>query len=119
MKTKTVFVCSECGYLSRKWLGKCPDCQSWNSFDEETVVEKPQNSSLNRGRTPNIVNRAEKFSVMGSKSLEWTNHGLWMLQIYYALLIFEHADFVDMMQGGTHFPLPGVLALRCQSGILA
>jgi len=42
-----------------------------------------------------------------------------MLQIYYALLIFEHADFADMLQGGTHFPLPGVLALRCQSGILA
>ena len=56
---------------------------------------------------------------MGSKSLEWANHGLWVLQIYYALLIFEHADFADMLQGGTYFPLPGVLALRCQSGILA
>lgn len=31
-KAKTVFVCSECGYESPKWLGKCPGCNSWNSF---------------------------------------------------------------------------------------
>jgi len=35
MKTKSVFSCSNCGYQSPKWLGKCPDCNSWNSFNEE------------------------------------------------------------------------------------
>ncbi len=35
MKTKTVFSCSSCGYQSPKWLGRCPDCNSWNSFTEE------------------------------------------------------------------------------------
>jgi len=35
MKTKTVFSCSACGYQSPKWLGRCPDCNSWNSFTEE------------------------------------------------------------------------------------
>ncbi len=35
MKTKSVFSCSNCGYQSPKWLGKCPDCSSWNSFNEE------------------------------------------------------------------------------------
>ncbi|MCK9603692.1 MAG: DNA repair protein RadA [Candidatus Omnitrophica bacterium] len=35
MKTKTVFSCQSCGYQSPKWLGKCPDCNSWNSFVEE------------------------------------------------------------------------------------
>jgi len=35
MKVKTVFNCLKCGYQSPKWLGKCPDCQSWNSFSEE------------------------------------------------------------------------------------
>ncbi|HNX81523.1 MAG TPA: DNA repair protein RadA [Candidatus Omnitrophota bacterium] len=35
MKTKTVFSCQSCGYQSAKWLGKCPDCNSWNSFIEE------------------------------------------------------------------------------------
>ncbi len=35
MRTKTVFSCSTCGYQSPKWMGKCPDCNSWNSFVEE------------------------------------------------------------------------------------
>ncbi len=34
-KTKTHFVCSECGTVSLKWLGKCPGCESWNTFTEE------------------------------------------------------------------------------------
>ena len=38
MKTKTVFACQNCGYQSPKWLGRCPDCNSWNSFVEETCV---------------------------------------------------------------------------------
>lgn len=37
-KTSTVFVCSECGYESSKWLGKCPACGEWNKFYEEKVV---------------------------------------------------------------------------------
>ncbi len=36
-KTKTVFVCSSCGYESAKWLGKCPACNEWNSFYEEKI----------------------------------------------------------------------------------
>lgn len=35
MKTKTVFSCQNCGYQTPKWLGRCPDCSSWNSFAEE------------------------------------------------------------------------------------
>ncbi|MDD5771038.1 MAG: DNA repair protein RadA, partial [Candidatus Omnitrophica bacterium] len=35
VKSKSVFSCSVCGYQSPKWLGKCPDCNSWNSFSEE------------------------------------------------------------------------------------
>ena len=34
-KKKTTFTCQECGSVSPKWLGKCPDCGSWNSFVEE------------------------------------------------------------------------------------
>lgn len=34
---KTVFVCNECGYESAKWLGKCPACNSWNTFFEQKI----------------------------------------------------------------------------------
>src|SRR5204863_6921907 len=32
------FLCQNCGYESRKWLGKCPECGEWNSLVEERVV---------------------------------------------------------------------------------
>jgi DNA repair protein RadA/Sms len=35
MKTKTLYSCQNCGYQSAKWLGKCPDCNTWNSLVEE------------------------------------------------------------------------------------
>lgn len=34
-KTKTIYQCQNCGYISPKWLGRCPDCNAWNSFAEE------------------------------------------------------------------------------------
>ena len=44
-KVSTVFVCNECGYESSKWLGKCPACNSWNSFYEEKINKQANNSS--------------------------------------------------------------------------
>jgi DNA repair protein RadA/Sms len=38
MKTKTIYACQECGAQSQKWLGRCPECQAWNSLVEETSV---------------------------------------------------------------------------------
>lgn len=37
MKTKTIYSCTECGYESPKWMGKCPACNGWNTFVEEVV----------------------------------------------------------------------------------
>ena len=36
--TRTIFVCQQCGKESLKWLGRCPNCQQWNSFIEKTVT---------------------------------------------------------------------------------
>ena len=38
-KSKTIFICQECGYESLKWLGKCPNCNKWNTMLEEVKVE--------------------------------------------------------------------------------
>ncbi len=35
MKTKTIYVCQNCGAESLRWIGKCPSCESWNSYVEE------------------------------------------------------------------------------------
>ena len=45
-KVKSYFFCSECGYQSSSWLGKCPECGKWNTFSEEVVqAVKPASSS--------------------------------------------------------------------------
>lgn len=36
-KPVTKFICQNCGYASLRWLGKCPECDSWNSFVEEII----------------------------------------------------------------------------------
>lgn len=38
MKSKVVYVCSECGFESAKWIGKCPGCGGWNTFAEDVVT---------------------------------------------------------------------------------
>lgn len=46
MSLKTKYVCSNCGFESGKWYGRCPDCSSWNSLSEVLVEEKRNKASL-------------------------------------------------------------------------
>ncbi len=39
-REKTIFVCRECGYEAYKWMGRCPSCQGWQTFQEERVLKK-------------------------------------------------------------------------------
>ena len=34
-KSKSIYICSECGFESAKWYGKCPGCGEWNTMNEE------------------------------------------------------------------------------------
>lgn len=40
-KTKTLYVCSECGYEAPKWYGRCPGCGEWNCMEEEIRASAP------------------------------------------------------------------------------
>lgn len=39
-KIKTVYVCNKCGYETPKWMGQCPNCNEWNTLEEEIVSDK-------------------------------------------------------------------------------
>ncbi len=39
-KIKKIFVCTECGTVSPKWVGKCPGCENWNTYQEEVVQKE-------------------------------------------------------------------------------
>ena len=46
--TKTVYICSSCGQVSPKWMGKCPSCNAWNTFVEDIIATKPAESTAAR-----------------------------------------------------------------------
>ena len=43
-KSKTKFVCENCGHSEPKWVGKCPSCGEWNTYIEETVIQSSVNA---------------------------------------------------------------------------
>lgn len=76
MKAKTVFVCNECGYESAKWLGKCPACNSWNTFFEEKISTKVENGKkakkVQEGPKPlnSYVGQDDQRTSTGYKELD-------------------------------------------------
>lgn len=79
-KTKTVYICSNCGADSPKWLGKCPNCGEWNTYVEEVVAKetpaakRPVPSGLSeRGQARPVLLRditAEKEDRLDMKDQE-------------------------------------------------
>lgn len=52
-KIRTVYVCQQCGYEAHKWLGKCPNCDAWNSLvEEEKKSEAATRSSVSIKNKP-------------------------------------------------------------------
>lgn len=49
-KLKPIYICSECGYESPKWFGKCPGCNQWNTMNEELPNSTPL-SSVSKGNS--------------------------------------------------------------------
>lgn len=50
-KTRTKYVCNECGYESLRWVGRCPNCESWNSFVEEIFETKKSGGSKKKSES--------------------------------------------------------------------
>ena len=72
-KSKTVFFCNQCDYESPKWLGKCPSCNAWNSFVEQTVNTKSSSNAKHREtKTVKRLNEitADESIRINSKSVE-------------------------------------------------
>jgi DNA repair protein RadA/Sms len=49
-KTRIKYVCSNCGYESLRWLGKCPECDNWNTFTEEIIETSKRKPILKKGK---------------------------------------------------------------------
>lgn len=65
VKTKSVFFCSNCGYESPKWLGKCPSCGEWNTFAEEKISVSKKDK-----RNKGLVERSKPIRLSEIESLD-------------------------------------------------
>ncbi len=56
-KGKTIFKCNNCGYESIRWMGKCPECNTWSSMEEEIIIseKKSGKSSQAPGKSPDPI----------------------------------------------------------------
>lgn len=52
-KQKSVYICSNCGYESAKWYGKCPACNEWGTLDEEFIKTETKSSK----KTTSVINK--------------------------------------------------------------
>lgn len=64
-KTKSLYICSECGYESAKWYGKCPGCGEWNTMNEQqfSVTSANAKNKINIGRNTAKVMRLNEISA--------------------------------------------------------
>ena len=68
-KLKTIFVCSNCGESSPRWMGRCPSCGEWNTMTEDVVMAEPKSVSATR-KVVQSVNAGRVATVQASKLID-------------------------------------------------
>lgn len=67
-KKKTVFICSQCGYESAKWYGKCPSCGEWDCLNEEQIITEVSSAKSSRNSLSAYSGKALHLSGIDSSS---------------------------------------------------
>lgn len=72
-KVKSAYFCQECGYETPKWLGKCPSCNSWNTFVEEKIEKGNQHKSVFKSDVkskPTLIQEVQQEDEFRQKFLD-------------------------------------------------
>ena len=69
MKTKAMYICSECGYQTPKWMGKCPGCNGWSTLIE-TLVNEEKTSATGGALKKATIRSAKKIGEITYNSEE-------------------------------------------------
>lgn len=95
LKTKSIYICQNCGVQSPKWQGKCPSCGAWNTFVEE-LIRKDSKKSLRstQGSKEGIYSKPELLKDIQKKN--------------FARISTEDAEFDRVLGGGI---VPGSVIL--------
>ena len=73
-KSRAVFFCSACGFESPRWLGRCPQCDAWNSFDEKPIRLAP--ASARPARTASTAGAPVALRDVGSAGVARMRAGM-------------------------------------------
>ena len=73
--TASQFVCAECGYITPKWLGKCPACGSFNTMQEELVKREPAQKAA-RPALSDMPRKALPLSKIGYEKFDRVKSGI-------------------------------------------
>ncbi|MBQ7115641.1 MAG: DNA repair protein RadA [Clostridia bacterium] len=74
-KTKTVFICNQCGYESPKWYGKCPSCNEWDTMNEEQIITETSKKGIINKNT-SYANKVLSLSKIDSSTELRYNTGI-------------------------------------------
>ncbi len=69
-KTKTVYVCQNCGADSPKWIGKCNACGQWNTYVEEILTKKSRSLSFTSQNEPARVEKLKDISIQSTVRID-------------------------------------------------
>lgn len=69
-RSKTVYVCQNCGADSPKWIGRCPSCNQWNTYVEEILTKKTGSSSFSTFGSPARPEKLSDISVQTSVRID-------------------------------------------------
>lgn len=97
-KSKISYICSECGYISKYWLGRCPNCENWDTFVE--------NNSNYNSNSINVSSIGNEVVVKNIKEIVVDK------QIYYPTNILE----IDRCLGGGFFK-KSIVLLSAEPGV--
>ena len=75
-KAKTMYVCSQCGYETPRWLGRCPDCGSWNTLEEQQAAPESKLPEKKIRRAPGTDAEALRVDLIPDENSERRSCGI-------------------------------------------
>ena len=76
-KSKTLYICSQCGYETPRWMGKCPDCGSWNTLEEqEAAPDAVQADARKLKRAPGSDAEAVRVDAIPDETVKRCSSGI-------------------------------------------
>jgi DNA repair protein RadA/Sms len=63
-KSKTIYVCQNCGADSPKWIGRCPSCGQWNTYVEEIITKNTGSQVFSANESPTKPEKLSDISIL-------------------------------------------------------